>query len=47
MKYKVTVYASEEIEVDADSQELAEEEAMGQSSFPYVDYCESELLGEI
>lgn len=46
MKYKVTVYASEEIEVDADSQELAEE-AMGQSSFPYVDYCESELLGEI
>lgn len=47
MTYKVTVYVSQEIEVEADSQEDAEKIATEQTPFPWVDYCESELIGEL
>ena len=33
-------YATEEVEVEADSQEEAELIAVEQCIFPYVDYCE-------
>ena len=46
MKYKVIVYASFETEVDADSQDEAEEKAANESPFPYADYCESEMVIE-
>ena len=44
MKYKVIVYATFETEVDADSQDEAEEKAVDESPFPYADYCESEMV---
>lgn len=39
-QYKVTCYASEEIFVEAENEEEAEEMAVDQCRFPYVDYCE-------
>lgn len=47
MKYKVTVWASHEVEIDDEnvkSAEEAEEMAVEVSPFPYVDYCETEKI---
>ena len=38
----MTVWASYETEVEANSQEEAEEIAVEESPFPYADYCETE-----
>ena len=40
MRYTIACYAREEIEVEADSEEEAEQIAVEQCIFPYVDYCE-------
>lgn len=45
-RYNVTVWASYEIEIDAPTQEDAEEIAFEESSFPYYDHCETDLLEE-
>lgn len=39
-KYKVTCWASEEIELEAENEEDAEILAASMCRFPYVDYCE-------
>lgn len=41
-EYKVTCWASEEIIVQAESEKQAEELAVEQCRFPYVDYCETD-----
>ena len=41
-KFNITVWASYETEVEANSQEEAEEIAVEESPFPYADYCETE-----
>lgn len=41
-EYKVTCWASEEIFVEAENKQEAEELATEQCGFPYVDYCEIE-----
>ncbi len=41
-KYKVTCWASEEIELEAENEEEAENLASAMSRFPYVDYCDVE-----
>jgi hypothetical protein len=38
--YKIICWASEVIEVEADSEEEAEELAVESCCFPWVDYCE-------
>ena len=40
--YKVTVWASYETEIEADTKEEAEEIAIDEAPFPYADYCETE-----
>lgn len=40
--WSVTVWASEEIEVEAETKDEAEALAVEQSQFPWVDYCETE-----
>ncbi len=45
-RWLVTVYASEEIEVEADTSDEAEEKAAEESRFPIVDFCEAEEIGE-
>ena len=42
--YKITVYASYETEVEANTKEEAEEIAVEEAPFPYVDYCETEEI---
>ena len=42
----MTVYASEEIEVEADTIEEAKERAAEESNFMAVDYCEADEIGE-
>ncbi len=39
-EYKVTCWASEEIVIEAESIEEAEEIAVEKCSFSYVDFCE-------
>lgn len=39
-RWSVLVYASEEIEVEAETKEVAEEMAAEESKFDVVDYCE-------
>ena len=39
-EFKVTCWASEEIVVEAENEEQAEEIATEKCRFPYVDYCE-------
>ena len=39
-EYKVTCWASEEIVVEAENEDEAEEIAVEKCCFPYVDYCE-------
>lgn len=39
-EFKVTCWASEEITVEAENEEQAEEIAVEQCRFPNVDYCE-------
>ena len=43
-RYRVTVWASYDTEVEADSQEEAEELAVEEAPFPYGDYCDTEEL---
>ena len=45
-RYSVTVWASFETEVEAGTQEEAEEKAISESRFPYADYCETEEVEE-
>ncbi len=45
-RWLVTVYASEEIEVEADTSDEAEEKAAEESRFPIVDFCEAEEIRE-
>lgn len=45
-RYKVEVWASYETEVEAETQEEAEEKAINESRFPYADFCETEELEE-
>lgn len=45
-RYSVTVWASFETEVEAETQEEAEEKAINESCFPYADYCETEEMEE-
>lgn len=45
-RWLVTVYASEEIEVEADTIEEAKERAAEESHFMAVDYCEADEIGE-
>ncbi len=45
-RYSVTVWASFETEVEAETQEEAEEKAINESCFPYADYCETEKQEE-
>lgn len=40
--YRVTVYASYDTEVEANSKEEAEEIAVTEAPFPYADHCEVE-----
>lgn len=40
--FKVTVWASYETEIEANTKEEAEEMAVEEAPFPYVDYCETE-----
>ena len=44
--WMVTVYANEEIEVEADTKEQAEEIAAEESRFVSVDYCEATEIEE-
>lgn len=45
-RYSVTVWASYEIEIDAPTQEVAEEIAFEESPFPYCDHFDTDLLEE-
>ena len=45
-RWVVTVYASEDIEVEADTIEEAKAQAAEESSFMAVDYCEADEIGE-
>ena len=45
-RYSVTVWASFETEVEAETEEAAEEKAINESRFPYADYCETEKQEE-
>lgn len=45
-RYSVTVWASFETEVEAETEEAAEEKAINESRFPYADYCETEEIEE-
>ncbi len=38
-EYTVTCWASQEIIVEAESKEDAEEIAINECTFPYIDYC--------
>lgn len=40
--FKVTVWASYETEIEANTKEEAEEMAVEEAPFPYVNYCETE-----
>lgn len=42
--YKVTVWCCEEIEVEAETEEEAEELAIYKSRLPYAEYCETEEI---
>lgn len=42
--FKVTVWASYETEIEAETQEEAEGIAIDNSRFPYADYCETEEI---
>lgn len=44
--YKVTIYATYEIEIEANTKDEAEEIAVEECPFPYVDYCETERCDE-
>lgn len=46
-RWCVTVVASEEIEVEAETKEEAEELAAEQSNFSIVDYCTVEELEDL
>lgn len=41
-EYKVTCWASEEVVVEAENKEQAEEIAVEKCQFPYVDYCDTD-----
>ncbi len=41
-RYRVTVWASYETEVEANSQDEAEEFAVEKAPFPWADYCETD-----
>ena len=45
-RYSVTAWASFETEVEAETQEEAEEKAINESRFPYADHCETEEIEE-
>jgi len=45
-RWQVEVYASETIEVEAETMEDAEEIAVHESTFSTVDYCEAEEINE-
>ena len=40
--YKVTVWASYDTEIEANSKEEAEEMAIDEAPFPYADHCDIE-----
>lgn len=40
--YKITVWASYDTEVEADNIDAAEEIAVEEAPFPWVDYCDTE-----
>ena len=42
--FKITVWSSSETEIEAETQEEAEEIAIDNSRFSYADYCETEEL---
>ena len=44
-RYSVTVWASFETEVEAETQEEAEEKAINESCFPYADYLRNRKTG--
>lgn len=41
-KYKVTVWASYDAEVEADTQDEAEAIAVEEAPFPWADYCDTD-----
>lgn len=43
-RFSITVWASYETEVEADTQDEAEEMAGDEAPFPYYDYCETEQM---
>ena len=43
-KYKVTVWASYETEIEADNQDAAESIAAEEAPFPWADYCDTEEI---
>lgn len=45
-RFSITVWASYETEVEADTQDEAEEIAGAEAPFGYYDYCETEEIEE-
>ena len=43
-RWQVTVWASYETEIEAFTQDEAEEKAVDESPFPYADYCETDKI---